>query len=115
MAKSKMTVAEMIGLFLTPDAPVQVTAFDGSVFGQDQAPLHLEVKNSRAMYYITENPNDLGLARAYLQGDLDSPELLPGNPYQVLKELMGLKHFVKHPSKMELARARPRSLGFSVM
>ena len=105
MAKSKMTVAEMIGLFLTPDAPVQVTAFDGSVFGQDQAPLHLEVKNSRAMYYITENPNDLGLARAYLQGDLDSPELLPGNPYQVLKELMGLKHFVKHPSKMELARA----------
>ena len=35
MAKSKMTVAEMIGLFLTPDAPVQVTAFDGSVFGQD--------------------------------------------------------------------------------
>ena len=104
MARSNMTVAEMIGLFLDPAAPVQITAFDGSHFGDSAAPLHLEIKNSRAIYYIAENPNDLGLARAYLQGDLDSPDLQPGNPYQVFKDLVALKKYVKKPGKTDLAR-----------
>ncbi|RBP99021.1 class I SAM-dependent methyltransferase [Bifidobacterium xylocopae] len=104
MNARNMTVAQMVEAFLEPDAPVQVRAFDGSRFGADDAPLHLEVKSSRAVYYIAEHPNDLGLARAYLQGDLDSPELLPGNPYGVFKQLTGLKAYMRKPSKPELAR-----------
>lgn len=104
MSVRSMTVSQMIESFLEPDAPVQVKAFDGSTFGNDDAPFHLLLKNSRAMYYIAENPNDLGLARAYLQGDLDSPELLPGNPYEVFKKLVGLKKYLKKASKTDIAR-----------
>ncbi|BDR55383.1 cyclopropane-fatty-acyl-phospholipid synthase [Bombiscardovia apis] len=103
MNARSMTVAQMVSTFLEPDAPVQVRAFDGSQFGSSDAPLHLEVKSSRAMYYIAENPNDLGLARAYLQGDLDSPELLPGNPYDVFHKLVALKDYMKKPSKADIA------------
>lgn len=104
MSAKSMTVAQMMEVFLAPGAPVQVKAFDGSTFGPDEAPLHLLVKSSRAMYYIIENPNDLGLARAYLQGDLDSPELLPGNPYDVFKKLVQVKDHMKKPSAPDIAK-----------
>ena len=81
-----MTVAQMIELFLKPGAPVHIESFDGSSYGSDDAPLTLQVKNSRAIYYMVNAPSELGLARAYLQGDIDSPQLVPGNPYALFKE-----------------------------
>ncbi|MFT8442685.1 MAG: class I SAM-dependent methyltransferase [Bifidobacterium aquikefiri] len=103
MAKHRMNVAEMVEAFVDPDAPLQVTAFDGSHFGSDDAQLHLEVRNSRAVYYIFENPNDLGLARAYLQGDIASPELTPGDPYEVFKQLEELQAQFHKPTAATLA------------
>lgn len=99
-----MSVAQMIRMFLRPDAPVRVEAFDGSVFGAQDAPLCLKVKNSRAVYYMANHPNDLGLARAYLQGDIDSPQLVPGNPYEVFKSLTQLKDYIVRPSAAGIAR-----------
>ncbi|MCH4160689.1 class I SAM-dependent methyltransferase [Bifidobacterium sp.] len=104
MAISTMTVADMVGVFFNQDAPIHVSAFDGSSFGSKDAPLNLEIRNSRAVYYIAECPNDLGLARAYLQGDIASPELEPGNPYSVFKQLMELKEYTRKPKKTELAK-----------
>ena len=48
-----MTVAQMIELFLKPGAPVHIESFDGSSYGSDDAPLTLQVKNSRAIYYLS--------------------------------------------------------------
>lgn len=99
-----MNVAEMLALFVDDDADLNVKAFDGSEFGRPDASLHLTVKNSRAIYYIVDHPNDLGLARAYLQGDIDSPELLPGNPYEVFKQLTALKPSIHSASAADIAR-----------
>lgn len=102
---AKMTVADMIQLFLEPDAPLHVTAFDGSSLGSEDAPLTIDVRNSRAVYYMVDNPGELGLARAYLQGDIDSPQLVPGNPYEVFKMLTELKGYTRKPSPLELGKA----------
>ena len=61
-----MTVGDMVALFLKDDAPIRIDAFDGSSFGSDDAPLHLTINNSRAVYYMVDHPGGLGLARAYL-------------------------------------------------
>lgn len=101
---ARMTVAQMIQFFLRGNAPIRVEAFDGSAFGEVDAPLCLTVKNSRAVYYMLNQPNELGLARAYLQGDIDSPQLVPGNPYKVFKQLVELKPYIVMPSPLQLAR-----------
>ena len=100
-----MTVAQMIELFLKPGAPVHIESFDGSSYGSDDAPLTLQVKNSRAIYYMVNAPSELGLARAYLQGDIDSPQLVPGNPYALFKELVPLKSYLRTPNPAQLAKA----------
>ena len=99
-----MTVAQMIELFLKPGAPVHIESFDGSSYGSDDAPLTLQVKNSRAIYYMVNAPSELGLARAYLQGDIDSPQLVPGNPYALFKELVPLKSYLRTPNPAQLAK-----------
>ena len=101
----RMKVADMVQLFIKPGAPLRVEAFDGSSMGSENAPLCIQVKNSRAVYYMVDNPGELGLARAYLQGDIDSPQLIPGNPYGVFKQLSRLKPYVCKPNPVKLAEA----------
>ncbi|MEE1295818.1 MAG: class I SAM-dependent methyltransferase [Bifidobacterium sp.] len=100
-----MNVGQMVELFIRPGAPLRVVAFDGSSFGSEDAPLTIEVRNSRAVYYLANSPNELGLARAYLQGDIDSPQLVPGNPYTLFKDLMALKPYLRMPNPAQLAKA----------
>ena len=100
-----MTVGDMVALFLKDDAPIRIDAFDGSSFGSDDAPLHLTINNSRAVYYMVDHPGELGLARAYLQGDIGSPELVPGDPYEVFKRLTAIKGYTRRPNPAALARA----------
>lgn len=100
-----MTVAQMIELFLRPGAPLYVEAFDGSTLGFEDAPVHVQVKNSRAIYYLLNAPGELGFARAYLQGDIDFPHLNLGNPYPIFKELVPLKSYLRAPNPAKLAHA----------
>ena len=100
-----MTVCDMVALFLNDDTPIRIDAFDGSSFGREDAPLHLTVNNSRAVYYMVDHPGELGLARAYLQGDIGSPELVPGDPYEVFRKLTMLKGYTRKPNPAGLARA----------
>lgn len=102
---TSMTVGEMVGLFLDDVGKINIRAFDGSSFGPQDAPLHLTINNSRAIYYMVDHPNDLGLARAYLQGDIGSPELIAGNPYEVFKQLVALKDTLHRPKPAGLAKA----------
>lgn len=101
-----MTVAQMIELFLKPGAPVHIESFDGSSYGSDDAPLTLQVKNSRAIYYMVNAPSELGLTWApTCRGDIDSPQLVPGNPYALFKELVPLKSYLRTPNPAQLAKA----------
>ena len=54
--------------------PLRFTAYDGSSAGPPDAPLGLELKKPRGTTYLATGSGDLGLARAYIAGDLESTE-----------------------------------------
>ncbi len=82
---STMTVGDAFTrLFGTTEA-VRFEAFDGSATGPVEAPLHLELRSKRGLDYLLTAPSTLGLARAYLQGDLVLEPIDEGNPYDVLR------------------------------
>ncbi len=84
----RLTLAEIIDQF-APDGelPVRFTAYDGSSAGPPDARLGLDLLTPRGTTYLATAPGDLGLARAYVSGDLDVLGVHPGDPYELLKAL----------------------------
>src|SRR6202000_1247147 len=54
-----------------PDAPVEFLAFDGSRAGAEGSPVKITVRSPAAVSYLAQAPGALGLARAYVSGQLD--------------------------------------------
>jgi cyclopropane-fatty-acyl-phospholipid synthase len=79
------TIAHALRSAVGDDLPVRVSAFDGSVAGPDDAVVSVRVANERALRRIVTAPGPLGLARAYVAGDLE----LEGDIYQALSLLAG--------------------------
>jgi cyclopropane-fatty-acyl-phospholipid synthase len=65
---------------------VAFTAYDGSSAGAADAPIRIDVRSPRAVSYLVTSPGELGLARAYVAGDLD----VHGEMYSALKALAAL-------------------------
>ena len=65
--------------------PVRLRAWDGSIAGPEDAPT-LIVRHKRALRRLMWQPNELGLARAYISGEID----LEGDLYDALNRLAGL-------------------------
>src|SRR3546814_7677195 len=76
-----VTIAEAIESLLKDGVPVRFTAYDGSSAGPVDASVGLHLKNERGLSYIMTAPGDLGMARAYVRGDLDLIGCHPGNPH----------------------------------
>lgn len=82
------TAARLRGLLedlLQAPLPVRLRAWDGSEAGPAAAPV-LIVRNRRAVRRLMWQPSELGLARAYVSGDLD----LDGDLYDALSRLASL-------------------------
>ena len=105
MANGKsMTVGEMLAMFLAPQTPIRMDAFDGSYFGSPSADLHLRITSPNCIYQLAAHPNEIGAVRAYVLGDLDVDGISYANPYPVLRGLLDLASYVRRPSPSELAR-----------
>ena len=65
-----MKIADLVSMLTVDRPPVRFSAYDGSHFGPQDAPITLELKNERGLRYLAAAPGDLGLARAYVSGDL---------------------------------------------
>jgi cyclopropane-fatty-acyl-phospholipid synthase len=63
-------IAELVRTRTGLDLPVRLRAWDGSEAGPADAPV-LIVRSPRALRRILWRPGELGLARAYISGDLD--------------------------------------------
>ena len=107
----RMTIAQMFETLLARPVPVRFTAYDGSSYGPADAPVGLDLKNERGLTYLVTAPGDLGLARAYVSGDLDVRGVHPGNPYEGMLLLLRGMRF-RRPSGAE-ALALMRSIGLS--
>ncbi len=85
-----MTIAQIVEAVTQAPLPVRFTAYDGSVTGSVEAPLTVHLRSPRGAAYLATAPGDLGLARAYVSGDLDIAGVHPGDPYEALVALEGL-------------------------
>ncbi|HEU4363758.1 MAG TPA: class I SAM-dependent methyltransferase [Mycobacterium sp.] len=106
----KLSLAQILELFAADgQLPLKFTAYDGSVAGPADADLGLDLLTPRGTTYLATAPGDLGLARAYVAGDLEAHGVPLGDPYQLLKALTEKLHF-KRPSARVLANVI-RSIG----
>lgn len=107
---SSLKIGDAFGSLLRDGMPVRFTAYDGSEAGPRDADIHLELLTERGLSYMLTAPGDLGLVRAYVQGDLALHGVHPGDPYDALRLLQNHTRF-RRPSPAE-AVAIVRGLGF---
>ncbi|MDT4931268.1 MAG: cyclopropane-fatty-acyl-phospholipid synthase [Pseudonocardiales bacterium] len=82
-----MSVADLVRALSEDAVPVHVEAFDGSTVGNTDSGLTLILHNERGLRYLLTAPGDLGLARAYVSGDLELVGAHPGDPYPALQAM----------------------------
>ena len=85
-------------MFVGSDADVEFTAYDGSRFGRPGSDVRLDVRSPRAVSYLMSAPGQLGLARAYVTGELE----VYGDLYTGLDRLARLG--IHRPSVQDQAR-----------
>ncbi|MBB6379646.1 cyclopropane-fatty-acyl-phospholipid synthase [Pseudonocardia eucalypti] len=96
-----MRVAELFASVMGPGSPVRVTAYDGSAEGPPDAELGLRVRSPRALAYLASAPGTLGLARAYVAGDLE----IDGELYPLLDAFSEITlHSIPAARRRQLAR-----------
>jgi cyclopropane-fatty-acyl-phospholipid synthase len=96
-----MHVAEIIGSVLGPDVPIRVIAYDGSKVGPDTAETAVRVTSPRALARLATAPGSLGLARAYVTGELE----VEGELYTLLESVADVTlHSISRPEQLRLAR-----------
>ena len=109
----KLKISEILELISDGNIPLRFTAYDGSAAGPEDAKIGRNLKSPRGTTYLATAPGDLGMARAYVSGDLEAIGVHPGDPYELLA-LMGDELHFRRPSAMTLASIT-RSLGWDVL
>ena len=105
-----LSIAEAIDSLMRDGMPLRFTAYDGSAVGPPDSSIRLELTSPRGLAYLLTAPGDLGMARAYVAGDLLIHGAHPGDPYDALVSLQSNLRF-RTPTASE-GLAVLRSLGF---
>ena len=85
---TKNTAAKLLGLveaLIQAPVSLRLRAWDGSTAGPTDAPT-LIIRHKRALRRLMWQPNELGMARAYVSGEID----LDGDLYEALSRLTDL-------------------------
>jgi cyclopropane-fatty-acyl-phospholipid synthase len=80
-------VADLIDAVMPRGVPFHFTAYDGSETGPADSDVGVRLLNERGLSYLLTAPGDLGMARAYIAGDLELIGLHPGDPYEVMRRI----------------------------
>ncbi|WP_457206683.1 class I SAM-dependent methyltransferase [Nocardioides sp. P5_C9_2] len=107
----RMPIGAAVGRLMRDGMPVRFTAYDGSSAGPPDAAIGLHLRSERGLAHLMTAPGDLGLARAYVSGDLDLTGVHPGDPYDLLVLLKDHTRFRVPPPSEAFAIAR--GLGLS--
>jgi cyclopropane-fatty-acyl-phospholipid synthase len=82
---SGVTLGAIFDQLFGARAPVHFSAYDGSTAGDPDAAIGIHLATPRAVGYLATAPGSLGLARAYVQGDLVVSGVDLGDPYELLR------------------------------
>ncbi len=97
----KLGLAEILEIFTAgSEMPLKFAAYDGSTAGPQDASLGLNLLTPRGTTYLATAPGDLGLARAYVSGDLEPYGVHPGDPYDLLRALAHQLDFRRPPARV---------------
>ncbi|WP_028478086.1 class I SAM-dependent methyltransferase [Nocardia sp. CNY236] len=88
---TKLSIAEIFETLIEGEVPIRLTAYDGSATGPEDSAFGLDIRSPRGINYLVTAPGDLGMARAYISGDLVASGVHSGDPYAILKAMEGLK------------------------
>jgi cyclopropane-fatty-acyl-phospholipid synthase len=66
-----VTLGTLIESLLGSDLPVTLRAYDGTVLGPPDSPATVVIRSPRALARMVQAPGELGLARAFVAGDID--------------------------------------------
>ncbi len=86
-----MSIAQLVESVVDGPLPLRVEAFDGSAAGPEASQRRMRIDTPRGVAYLATAPGDLGLARAYVAGDLTLEGVHPGDPYDLLVDLAGVR------------------------
>ena len=109
--KPDISIGDAVASLLREGMPVRFEAYDGSAAGPSDADITLELTSPRGLSYLLTAPGDLGMARAYVSGDLQVHGVHPGDPYEAMQLLQSNLRF-RMPSVGE-AIGLVRGLGVS--
>jgi len=107
---NKMTLAQILEVLAGGRLPLRFTAYDGSSAGPDGVTVGLDLRTPRGATYLATAPGELGMARAYVSGDLEPHGVHPGDPYELLKALADKLEFKRPPARVMANIVR--SIGF---
>ena len=83
-----MKIADAFRMIVPDSQDIEFVAYDGSRAGTPGAPIRLEVCSERAIQAIACAPGQLGIARAFVNGDLD----IHGDVYEAFDALYSGVH-----------------------
>ena len=96
-----MTRADAIAAVIARNTDeIQIKVFDGSRAGPADAPVTLDFRSPRAFSYLATAPGELGLARAYVVGDME----VEGDLYTALSTLASQQLTVPLSAQVRLVR-----------
>jgi cyclopropane-fatty-acyl-phospholipid synthase len=84
----RLRLADVVDELARDPLPFRFTAYDGSATGPAGAPHSVHVRTPRGAAYLATAPGSLGIARAYVAGDLDIAGVHPGDPYPLLRQFV---------------------------
>ena len=103
-------IAQLFEGIVEGELSVRFTAYDGSSAGPLDAPRHLDLRTPRGAAFMVTSPGELGLARAWVSGDLVAQGVHPADPYPLLVDLGALR-FRRPKATLVLDAARTLGVG----
>src|SRR4051794_33919558 len=106
-----MGIADALYAALGGDAAIHITAFDGSAAGPEDAGAGLVLRSPLALRHLITGRGSLGLARAFVAGDLE----LTGGAYASLRALTENATELSNKARLSVIRAAVRAGGISIL
>jgi cyclopropane-fatty-acyl-phospholipid synthase len=110
-AVARLPLAGIVDVLSAGPLPFRFSSYDGSATGPVDSPVHLHLETPRGAAYVATAPGSLGMARAYVAGDLTVHGIHPGDPYDLLVLMQDGLSWTRPDPKTALTVAR--SLGLS--